>query len=135
LTRQNVPVRRSSILLIFERDQLRPIWTVSEEVCAVPHLGGSYMVAARELDAETFAAWFTAHVGQSARRPRGTALGLQDVRDLCALYNVMELAREARRQGWWTQYYTPGEWVYLRGTQEVGTTLAQVRGRSAGGTG
>lgn len=42
-----------------------------------------------------------------ARRP-----SLRDVRDLCALYNVspeesaqlMELAREARRQGWWTQY-------------------------------
>jgi transcriptional regulator with XRE-family HTH domain len=37
---------------------------------------------------------------------------LRDVRDLCALYNVnpeetaqlMELAREARQQGWWTQY-------------------------------
>jgi hypothetical protein len=41
---------------------------------------------------------------------------LQDVRDLCALYNVMELARAARQQGWWTQYYAPGEWVYLRGT-------------------
>ena len=42
-----------------------------------------------------------------ARRP-----SLRDVRDLCALYDVspeesaqlMELAREARRQGWWTQY-------------------------------
>lgn len=42
-----------------------------------------------------------------ARRP-----SLRDVRDLCALYNVspeetaelMELAQEARRQGWWTQY-------------------------------
>jgi transcriptional regulator with XRE-family HTH domain len=42
-----------------------------------------------------------------ARRP-----SLRDVRDLCALYNVspeetaglMELAREARQQGWWTQY-------------------------------
>jgi transcriptional regulator with XRE-family HTH domain len=36
----------------------------------------------------------------------------RDVRDLCTLYNVgpdeaaqlMELAREARQQGWWTQY-------------------------------
>jgi len=43
----------------------------------------------------------------AARRPT-----LRDVRDLCALYNVgpeetaelMELAREARQQGWWTQY-------------------------------
>lgn len=42
-----------------------------------------------------------------ARRP-----SLRDVRDLCALYNVspeetdqlMQLAREARQQGWWTQY-------------------------------
>lgn len=42
-----------------------------------------------------------------ARRP-----SLRDVRDLCALYNVspeetaqlMELAREARQQGWWTRY-------------------------------
>ena len=42
-----------------------------------------------------------------ARRP-----SLRDVRDLCGLYDVspeetaelMELAREARRQGWWTQY-------------------------------
>jgi transcriptional regulator with XRE-family HTH domain len=42
-----------------------------------------------------------------ARRP-----SLRDVRDLCALYNVsteetvelMELAREARQQGWWAQY-------------------------------
>lgn len=42
-----------------------------------------------------------------ARRP-----SLRDVRDLCALYNVsagetaelMELARKARQQGWWTQY-------------------------------
>lgn len=42
-----------------------------------------------------------------ARRP-----SLRDVRDLSTLYNVspeesaqlMELAREARRQGWWTQY-------------------------------
>lgn len=42
-----------------------------------------------------------------ARKP-----SLRDVRDLCALYNVspeeaaqlMELAREARQQGWWTQY-------------------------------
>jgi transcriptional regulator with XRE-family HTH domain len=43
----------------------------------------------------------------ATRRPT-----LRDVRDLCALYNVgpeetaelMELAREARQQGWWTQY-------------------------------
>jgi transcriptional regulator with XRE-family HTH domain len=42
-----------------------------------------------------------------ARRP-----ALRDVRDLCALYNVdesvaaelMTLTREAREQGWWTQY-------------------------------
>jgi transcriptional regulator with XRE-family HTH domain len=42
-----------------------------------------------------------------ARKPT-----LRDVRDLCQLYNVgaaetaqlMELAREARQQGWWTQY-------------------------------
>jgi transcriptional regulator with XRE-family HTH domain len=42
-----------------------------------------------------------------ARRP-----ALRDVRDLCALYNVdesvaaefMKLTREAREQGWWTQY-------------------------------
>jgi transcriptional regulator with XRE-family HTH domain len=42
-----------------------------------------------------------------ARRP-----SLRDVRDLCALYEVdestsagfMSLAREAREQGWWTQY-------------------------------
>jgi transcriptional regulator with XRE-family HTH domain len=42
-----------------------------------------------------------------ARRPT-----LRDVRDLCALYNVspeesaqlMDLAREARQHGWWTQY-------------------------------
>jgi transcriptional regulator with XRE-family HTH domain len=42
-----------------------------------------------------------------ARRP-----SLRDVRDLCTLYNVgpeesaqlMQLAREARQQGWWTQY-------------------------------
>jgi len=42
-----------------------------------------------------------------ARRP-----SLRDVRDLCALYNVdestsaefMSLAREAREQGWWTEY-------------------------------
>ena len=42
-----------------------------------------------------------------ARRPV-----LRDVRDLCALYNVdesvaaelMKLTREAREQGWWTQY-------------------------------
>jgi transcriptional regulator with XRE-family HTH domain len=42
-----------------------------------------------------------------ARRPI-----LRDVRDLCALYNVdeaataefMKLTREAREQGWWTQY-------------------------------
>lgn len=42
-----------------------------------------------------------------ARRP-----SLRDVRDLCALYEVspeetaelMNLAREARQQGWWTQY-------------------------------
>jgi transcriptional regulator with XRE-family HTH domain len=43
----------------------------------------------------------------AARRP-----SLRDVRDLCALYEVdeptaaelMSLAREAREQGWWTQY-------------------------------
>ncbi len=43
----------------------------------------------------------------AARRP-----SLRDVRDLCALYEVdeptaaelMRLAREAREQGWWTQY-------------------------------
>jgi len=42
-----------------------------------------------------------------ARRP-----GPRDVRDLCALYNVdesaaaelMKLTKEAREQGWWTQY-------------------------------
>ena len=42
-----------------------------------------------------------------ARRP-----GLRDVRDLCTLYDVnesvaaelMRLTREAREQGWWTQY-------------------------------
>lgn len=42
-----------------------------------------------------------------ARRP-----SLRDVRDLCSLYDVdestsadfMKLAREAREQGWWTQY-------------------------------
>src|SRR5215469_11982069 len=46
-------------------------------------------------------------VETGARRP-----SLRDVRDLCALYDVgpeesaelMELAREARRQGWWTHY-------------------------------
>jgi len=46
-------------------------------------------------------------VETGARRP-----SLRDVRDLCALYNVspqgttelMNLAREARLQGWWTQY-------------------------------
>jgi transcriptional regulator with XRE-family HTH domain len=46
-------------------------------------------------------------VETGARRP-----SLRDVRDLCALYNVspeesaelMDLAREARQQGWWTQY-------------------------------
>jgi transcriptional regulator with XRE-family HTH domain len=46
-------------------------------------------------------------VETGARRP-----GLRDVRDLCALYKVspqetaelMNLAREARLQGWWSQY-------------------------------
>lgn len=46
-------------------------------------------------------------VETGARRPT-----LRDVRDLCALYGVdeptsaefMNLAREAREQGWWTQY-------------------------------
>ena len=46
-------------------------------------------------------------VETGARRP-----SLRDVRDLCAQYNVspqetaelMNLAREARLQGWWTQY-------------------------------
>lgn len=45
---------------------------------------------------------------ETAARPPN----LRDVRDLCGLYKVddamtaelMELAREARKQGWWTQY-------------------------------
>lgn len=44
----------------------------------------------------------------AARRP-----SLRDVRDLCVLYEVgeaasaelMALAREAREQGWWTEYH------------------------------
>jgi transcriptional regulator with XRE-family HTH domain len=59
------------------------------------------------------------------RRP-----SLRDVRDLCDLYNVgkattdelMELARGAREQGWWTQYEDLKLDPYL-GLEEVATAI------------
>ncbi|MGZ3386751.1 MAG: Scr1 family TA system antitoxin-like transcriptional regulator [Isosphaeraceae bacterium] len=55
---------------------------------------------------------------------------LRDVRDLCDLYNVgkattdelMELARGAREQGWWTQYEDLKLDPYL-GLEEVATAI------------
>jgi transcriptional regulator with XRE-family HTH domain len=60
-----------------------------------------------------------------ARRP-----SLRDVRDLCGLYNVspeetaelMELAREARQQGWWTSY-TDLRISHLIGLEQEATTI------------
>lgn len=60
-----------------------------------------------------------------ARRP-----SLRDVRDLCGLYNVspeeaaelMELAREARQQGWWTPY-TDLRISHLIGLEQEAATI------------
>jgi transcriptional regulator with XRE-family HTH domain len=60
-----------------------------------------------------------------ARRPT-----LRDVRDLCALYDVspeetaelMDLAREARQQGWWTTY-TDLRISHLIGLEQEATTI------------
>ena len=60
-----------------------------------------------------------------ARRP-----SLRDVRDLCLLYNVsaeetaelMELAREARQQGWWTTY-TDLRISHLIGLEQEATSI------------
>jgi transcriptional regulator with XRE-family HTH domain len=60
-----------------------------------------------------------------ARRP-----SLRDVRDLCVLYDVsseetaelMELAREARQQGWWTPY-TDLRISQLIGLEQEATTI------------
>ena len=60
-----------------------------------------------------------------ARRP-----SLRDVRDLCGLYNVspeetaelMELAREARQQGWWTSY-TDLRISHLIGLEQEATAI------------
>jgi transcriptional regulator with XRE-family HTH domain len=61
----------------------------------------------------------------AARRP-----SLRDVRDLCALYEVdeptsaefMSLAREAREQGWWTEYEDLGL-DPLIGLEQEATTM------------
>lgn len=62
-----------------------------------------------------------------ARRPV-----LRDVRDLCALYNVdqsvttelMRLTREAREQGWWTQYEDLNLSPYIGLEQDASTITA-----------
>jgi transcriptional regulator with XRE-family HTH domain len=64
-------------------------------------------------------------VETGARRP-----SLRDVRDLCGVYNVdgattnelMELARGAREQGWWTHYEDLKLDPYL-GLEEVATAI------------
>ena len=58
----------------------------------------------------------------AARRP-----GLRDVRDLCDLYGVedavkaelMQIAKEAREQGWWTQYEDLNLYPYIGLEQEA----------------
>ena len=62
-----------------------------------------------------------------ARRP-----ALRDVRDLCALYNVdesvaaefMKLTREAREQGWWTQYEDLDLYPYVGLEQDASSITA-----------
>ena len=62
-----------------------------------------------------------------ARRP-----ALRDVRDLCALYDVdesvaaefMKLTREAREQGWWTQYEDLGLYPYVGLEQDASSITA-----------
>ncbi len=56
----------------------------------------------------------------------------RDVRDLCALYNVdesvatelMKLTREAREQGWWTQYEDLNLYPYIGLEQEASSITA-----------
>jgi transcriptional regulator with XRE-family HTH domain len=60
-----------------------------------------------------------------ARRP-----SLRDVRDLCGLYGVdepasaelMDLARKAREQSWWTQYDDLGLYPYI-GLEQAATSI------------
>jgi transcriptional regulator with XRE-family HTH domain len=62
-----------------------------------------------------------------ARRPV-----LRDVRDLCGLYNVdesvaaelMKLTREAREQGWWTQYEDLDLYPYIGLEQDASSITA-----------
>jgi transcriptional regulator with XRE-family HTH domain len=62
-----------------------------------------------------------------ARRPMP-----RDVRDLCALYNVdesvaaelMKLTREAREQGWWTQYEDLNLYPYIGLEQDASSITA-----------
>jgi transcriptional regulator with XRE-family HTH domain len=62
-----------------------------------------------------------------ARRPV-----LRDVRDLCTLYNVdesvaaelMKLTREAREQGWWTQYEDLNLYPYIGLEQDASSITA-----------
>jgi len=62
-----------------------------------------------------------------ARRP-----ALRDVRDLCTLYNVdesaatelMKLTREAREQGWWTQYEDLNLYPYVGLEQDASSITA-----------
>jgi transcriptional regulator with XRE-family HTH domain len=62
-----------------------------------------------------------------ARRP-----ALRDVRDLCALYGVdesataefMKLTREAREQGWWTQYEDLNLYPYIGLEQDASSITA-----------
>lgn len=57
---------------------------------------------------------------------------LRDVRDLCALYNVdesaaaelMKLSREAREQGWWTQYEDLNLYPYIGLEQDASSVTA-----------
>jgi transcriptional regulator with XRE-family HTH domain len=61
------------------------------------------------------------------RRP-----ALRDVRDLCAMYNadesvtaeLMKLTREARQQGWWTQYEDLGLYPYIGLEQDASSITA-----------
>src|ERR1019366_10281122 len=63
-----------------------------------------------------------------ARRPT-----LRDVRDLCALYDVspeesaqlMNLTREAREPGWWTQYDAP-KIPHLIGLEQEPTAITSL---------
>jgi transcriptional regulator with XRE-family HTH domain len=61
-----------------------------------------------------------------ARRP-----SLRDVRDLCALYQVddeasaalMELAKEARKPGWWSQYSDLNDFFAFIGVEQDATAI------------